>query len=58
MPQHPFIIHEQPAAVLFNDGHSTMEVSPLWLRERTQATDQLEPMTQQRLFDSTPSTTR
>ena len=52
MAQHPFVIHEQPAAVLINDGHSTVEVSPLWLRERTQAPDQLEPMTQQRLFDS------
>jgi gamma-butyrobetaine dioxygenase len=28
------------------------ELSPLWLRERTQAPDQLEAMTQQRLFDS------
>ncbi|MYL26740.1 MULTISPECIES: TauD/TfdA family dioxygenase [Halomonadaceae] len=52
MPQHPFIIHQQPAAVHIDDGRSTMEVSPLWLRERTQAPDQLEPMTQQRLFDS------
>ncbi|MGM0435046.1 MAG: TauD/TfdA family dioxygenase [Pseudomonadota bacterium] len=52
MAQHPFVIHEQPAAVLIDDGHTTMEVSPLWLRERTQAPDQLEAMTQQRLFDS------
>ncbi|MGM0451205.1 MAG: TauD/TfdA family dioxygenase [Pseudomonadota bacterium] len=52
MAQHPFVIREQPAAVLIDNGHSTMEVSPLWLRERTQAPDQLEQMTQQRLFDS------
>ncbi|MGM0987085.1 MAG: TauD/TfdA family dioxygenase [Pseudomonadota bacterium] len=49
---HAFVIHEQPPAVVLDDGQQTREISPLWLRERTQAPDQLEAMTQQRLFDS------
>lgn len=52
MRQHPFIIQEHPAAVLVDNGDSPFEISPLWLRERTQDPDQLEPLTQQRLFDS------
>ncbi|MEQ6887932.1 TauD/TfdA family dioxygenase [Halomonas sp. CS7] len=53
MPTRPaFILHEQPPSVGLEDGDATRELSPLWLRERTQSPDQLEPMTQQRLFDS------
>ncbi|QEM80258.2 TauD/TfdA family dioxygenase [Halomonas binhaiensis] len=37
---------------MLDDGEQSRKISPLWLRERTQAPDQLEPMTQQRLFDS------
>ena len=47
-----FVIQEQPPAIVVIDGQQSREISPLWLRERTQAPDQLEPMTQQRLFDS------
>ena len=47
-----FVIQEQPPAIVVVDGQQSREISPLWLRERTQAPDQLEPMTQQRLFDS------
>lgn len=47
-----FVIHEQPPSVVLDDGQQPREISPLWLRERTQAPDQLEAMTRQRLFDS------
>lgn len=47
-----FVIHEQPPSVLLDDGKRTQEINALWLRERTQAADQLESMTQQRLFNS------
>ncbi|WP_069383227.1 TauD/TfdA family dioxygenase [Halomonas caseinilytica] len=50
--RHTFDIHEQPPAVVLEEGGQRHELSPLWLRERTQAPDQLEAMTQQRLFDS------
>lgn len=50
--RHAFVIHEQPPSIVLDDGERPRELSPLWLRERTQAPDQLEPMTQQRLFDS------
>ncbi|MDT0502594.1 MULTISPECIES: TauD/TfdA family dioxygenase [unclassified Halomonas] len=50
--RYTFLIHEQPPAVVIEDGGQSHELSPLWLRERTQAPDQLEAMTQQRLFDS------
>lgn len=50
--RHAFVVHEQPPSIVLDDGQQSLEVSPLWLRERTQAPDQLEPMTQQRLFDS------
>ncbi|MCM5703850.1 TauD/TfdA family dioxygenase [Larsenimonas salina] len=47
-----FEIVEQPPAIHVYKGGQRYTLSPLWLRERTQAHDQLEPMTQQRLFDS------
>ncbi|MDN3519908.1 TauD/TfdA family dioxygenase [Halomonas ramblicola] len=47
-----FVVHEQPPSIVLDDGEQSREISPLWLRERTQAPDQLEPMTRQRLFDS------
>ncbi|SFU01599.1 TauD/TfdA family dioxygenase [Halomonas saccharevitans] len=47
-----FVLHEQPPSVRLENGDASREISPLWLRERTQLPDQLEPMTQQRLFDS------
>ncbi|MDR5859283.1 DUF971 domain-containing protein [Halomonas eurihalina] len=50
--RHAFVIHEHPPSVVINEGEQSWEMSPLWLRERTQAPDQLEAMTQQRLFDS------
>lgn len=50
--RYTFVIHEEPPVVVIEDGGQTHELSPLWLRERTQAPDQLEAMTQQRLFDS------
>ncbi|MCK0768523.1 gamma-butyrobetaine hydroxylase-like domain-containing protein [Chromohalobacter canadensis] len=49
---HAFVIQEHPPLLAIDDGGQTCEISPLWLRERTQAPDQLESMTQQRLFDS------
>ncbi|SDL18188.1 gamma-butyrobetaine dioxygenase [Franzmannia pantelleriensis] len=55
---HAFVIHEDPPSVVFHAGEQSWEMSPLWLRERTQAPDQLEPMTQQRLFDSHAIDTR
>ncbi|MDN3556501.1 TauD/TfdA family dioxygenase [Halomonas maura] len=50
--RHAFVVHEQPPSIVLDDGERSREISPLWLRERTQAPDQLEPMTRQRLFDS------
>lgn len=52
MRQHSFIVQEDPAALLVDNGDSSFEISPLWLRERTQDPEQLEPMTQQRLVDT------
>ncbi|WP_168011948.1 TauD/TfdA family dioxygenase [Halomonas salinarum] len=49
---HAFVVREQPPAIVLDDGEQPREISPLWLRERTQAPDQLEPLTRQRLFDS------
>ncbi|MDZ7826937.1 MAG: gamma-butyrobetaine hydroxylase-like domain-containing protein [Gammaproteobacteria bacterium] len=46
------IIHQDPPCLVLRRGVDTLELSPLWLRERTQVPDQLEAMTQQRLFDS------
>lgn len=46
------IIHQDPPCLVLRRGADTLELSPLWLRERTQLPDQLEAMTQQRLFDS------
>ncbi|GED21432.1 TauD/TfdA family dioxygenase [Halomonas halmophila] len=45
-------IVEQPPALRAHQGDHHFTLSPLWLRERTRSRDQLEPMTQQRLFDS------
>ncbi|MBB3229186.1 TauD/TfdA family dioxygenase [Halomonas stenophila] len=50
--RHAFVVHEQPPSIVLDDGKHSREISPLWLRERTQAPDQLEPLTRQRLFDS------
>ena len=50
--QSGFDIIGHPPALRLRGNGETHELSPLWLRERTQAPDQLEPMTQQRLFDS------
>lgn len=47
-----FDIVEQPPSITVIQGKQRRVLSPLWLRERTQAADQLEAMTQQRLFDS------
>jgi gamma-butyrobetaine dioxygenase len=47
-----FEVVEQPPSITLRQGQQRQVLSPLWLRERTQATDQLEVMTQQRLFDS------
>lgn len=49
---HAFVVREQPPSIVLDDGEQPREISPLWLRERTQAPDQLEPLTRQRLFDS------
>lgn len=46
------VVNEQPPSIVVVTGEQPLEISPLWLRERTQAPDQLEAMTQQRLFDS------
>jgi len=37
--------------VLFNNGHSTQEIHPFWLRERVDGKEFLDQGTQQRLFD-------
>lgn len=50
--RHAFVVREQPPSIVLDDGEHTREISPLWLRERSQAPDQLEPLTRQRLFDS------
>ncbi|MCW4150484.1 TauD/TfdA family dioxygenase [Vreelandella janggokensis] len=50
--RHALIVHEQPPSIVIDEGDHSQEISPLWLRERTRAPDQLESMTQQRLFDS------
>lgn len=46
------VVRETPPSLVFGHGDQSMELSPLWLRERTQVPEQLETMTQQRLFDS------
>lgn len=50
--RHALIVHEQPPSIVIDEGEHSQEISPLWLRERTRAPDQLESMTQQRLFDA------
>ena len=40
--------------VMFNNGYSTQEIHPFWLRERVDGEEFLDKGTQQRLFD--PST--
>jgi len=37
--------------VLFNNGSSTQEIHPFWLRERVDGEEYLDNGTQQRLFD-------
>ena len=37
--------------VLFNNGYSTQEIHPFWLRERVDGEEFLDKGTQQRLFD-------
>ena len=37
--------------VMFNNGHSTQEIHPFWLRERVDGAEFLDKGTQQRLFD-------
>jgi gamma-butyrobetaine dioxygenase len=45
-------VRQDPPCLVLHNGTEPLELSPLWLRERTQAPDQLEALTQQRLFDS------
>lgn len=53
MPAAPHLsVRQDPPAVVLDAGADALELSPLWLRERSRAPDQLEAMTRQRLFDS------
>jgi gamma-butyrobetaine dioxygenase len=51
-PAPELAVRQDPPGLVLHRGAEALEVSPLWLRERSQAPDQLEAMTQQRLFDS------
>jgi gamma-butyrobetaine dioxygenase len=43
--------HDGTATVLVSDGHGERELPALWLRERSAHTDQIDPVSQQRLVD-------